>query len=175
MLSRKDDVTITWREWIGDGKLNWLTVKTDKTRDADFRIVGIQPFDSTTSHDDKFLLNSVVKLGDLHCIPVASDLLANVKNGINFQIGIMDDGLTELCGKLVFARLVNMTNEIYDPPYNMFEIAWQASKIFARTGIKQAAQLLNDSQLFEDVYTFQVGAPGLSSDCVIEIEHESCP
>jgi len=177
MLSRKNAIVITTRNWLDsdDGKVKWLTVTTNKTGNMQFRIVGVYKPDSTTPHDDKMLVGSTVQINKLHCIPTASDVLANIDNGINFQIGVMDDGLNDLCGDLIFARLVNMTNKEYTPSEQTIDTAWQAARIFARTGIKQAVQFLKDSNLFKDVFSFVVGGPSCADDCVIEIEHESRP
>ena len=175
MLSRKTETTITYREWLLEVGLNWLTVKTDKTKDVAFRIVGIKGLDPTEPYEDRFPLGSTVKINDLHRVPVAHDVLANIKNGINFQIGIMDDGLNELCGELVFARLVNMTDDEYSPPDEMTDIAWRATWIFAQDGKAPAVQFLKESKLFQDVFSFWVGGPGCRDDCVMEIEHESRP
>lgn len=175
LLSRNTKTIVTYREWLLEDGLSWLTVKTNKTEDVAFRIVGIKPFDPVAPHKDTFPLGNTVKIGDLHCIPVASDVLANIENGINFQIGIMDDGLNELCGELAFARLVNMTDNEYKPPDKMTEVAWKAAWIFAQEGKAAAVQFLEESELFQDVYSFWVGGPGCRDDCVSEIEHESCP
>lgn len=175
MLSRKDETAIIYREWLREDNLKWLTVKTDKTNGVAFRVVGVGRSDSTVAHKDAFPLGSTVKIGDLHCIPVANDVLANIANGINFQIGIMDDGLNELCGELVFARLVNMTDHVYNPSLEMTKVAWKAAWIFALLGKAPAVKFLEESELFQDVYNFWVGGPCRSDRCVVEIEHESCP
>jgi hypothetical protein len=177
MLSRKDVATITWREWAANDNENvkWLKVKTDLTGSVEFKVAGVYGRDLTTPHDDKFLLNNAYVLGDLHTLPVMSDLLANINDGINVQLGTVNDGLIDQCGKLIFARIVNMTGDEYIPPDDMMNVSWQAARIFARSGKKQAAQFLKDSGLFKDVFGFRVGGPALSDDCVVEIEHESRP
>jgi hypothetical protein len=176
-MSRSDTATITMSEWIPDHdekkNLFWLTVKTDKTGNAYFRIHGVKGADLEHAQDWKFSrkfdIGSTITLHDLHSIPVTYDLLANLTSGINLHFGILNDGLARWCGKLAFARIVDNTQKDkgFEIPPNAIIHAMAAARLYAEQG-EQAAKDYMENLGFR-VYRFDIGGPSITDDCVFEV------
>jgi len=119
MLSRKDTATITWSEWVPDGDVFWLTVRTGITGERAFRVLGSDKENLGLNHRSergvRFAPNNVIVVGDLHTVPVISaEVDASILSGVFFNLGYIDDGLTDLCGPLAFARIVDYNCSGYE-------------------------------------------------------------
>lgn len=171
-LSRQQMTVITYSQWERDpDDVWWLTLQTSATENRRFRQIGSDeanlPANESGEWAQRFALGNTVKVGDLHGIPVISDLLAGIESGINIHVGTLDDGLTDLCGKLVFARVINNSPDPYYPSRATMATAWEAAEIFGRDG-KQTARAHLEGAGYE-VFEFRVGGPGLNDDCVMEL------
>ena len=168
-MNRHNEVVITYSEWKkGKEDLFLLTIKTDKTGDRLFQPAGSDERNlSANKKHYHFPVGATIKLGQLHYVPIKEDFIIPLESGINFHIGVMNDGLNDICGPLAFARVVNMTDKIYNPPKDLMDLAWQAAHSFALAG-KSEAEALVKSAGYES-FEFDIGGPALNDPCVVEL------
>jgi hypothetical protein len=119
VLSRKDTATITWSEWVPDGDVFWLTVRTGITGERAFRVLGSDKENLNANQRSgwaaRFTLGNMIAIGDLHTVPVISaEVDASILSGVFFNLGYIDDGLADMCGPLAFARIEDYNCSIYE-------------------------------------------------------------
>lgn len=159
MLSRNNYTIITAADWVKEGDdLWWYTVQTDITRDRQFRIVGSYELNLAANQRDpdtvrNLMIGTKMTIGQLHAIPVNRGLAAMISPGIFMEIGIMQDGLNDLCGPLIFAHFKDNTSAQNGQATDTQRIlARSAAAIYACQGRAEARKALEMSRLFERVY-----------------------
>ena len=155
-LTRSSIATITKSWWTekDDKGIQWLCVTTDLLGNCAIKLWGSRDeclITNKTKRDAEYPVGSKHILGSLSGIPVAEYVLANIANGHNISVGIMRDGLENICGILCFAKYYdyNNTGNICTPL--MITVSEQAAEIFALEGKDAAKRYLNESGLFKNV------------------------
>ena len=173
-LSRQELATITYSEWEKRGTLHWLIIRTNRTGGREFMRVGADDknLPAASQLADGFAVGDTITIGDLRTIPIITEqVMSTICPGVNMHIGFMDDGLGDLCGPLVFSRIVDMTGSHVQTQSEIADLK-AATVVFVRHGQRVAAAFLN-RRGYQRLDWRQVGGPAINDPCVREVHHQS--
>lgn len=120
LASRNDLATVTDCQWRLRSRnrydsIRWCSVQTDRTGDRWFPLLGVGPEIYNRQRPEAFLasdrgckwrvaaLGQPVPLGNLHTVPENDNLLACIEPGVKWSLGVQNDGLLAVCGRLAYA------------------------------------------------------------------------
>jgi len=168
MLSRKTQTTVLRQDWLEIGDVRWLTVWTSETGSRSFHLIGLPSSEYNMgkrwpSLEAKYAVGNIIEVGALNTVPTdKGEWLACIRPGVNLHIGLMDDGLWDICGPLAFARIVNMTSGDAPDFAEYRKVALAAIAALLKAGKAQAKKVLKSSGKFTSVYNFNIGGPALN-------------
>lgn len=175
MLSRLDVAQIVTSAWepSSDGKVVWLVLTTDLTGNRRFSPRGL-PAIATPREKEKlqrqYAVGSRRPLGHLCSVPIGRSIYAAIEPGHNISIGVLNDGLWDICGPLVFAKYYNLTRNADLLTPEMGRAARAAALVFYESGAQRATEYLMASGVFTAVYDWlpHLAGPSLLDSAVWE-------
>jgi len=116
-ISRRTLIRITACAWIPerDADRCWCAVQTDRTGEHWFRLLGVPSLYARSEAPAAFLRSPLgpawrgLRLGEeaplsaLRAVPRNDNLLAIIRPGVHWSLGIQNDGLNRFCGPVIYA------------------------------------------------------------------------
>ncbi len=194
LASRNDLATVTDCQWRLRSRnrydsIRWCSVQTDRTGDRWFPLLGVGPEIYNRQRPEAFLasdrgckwrvaaLGQPVPLGNLHTVPENDNLLACIEPGVKWSLGVQNDGLLAVCGRLAYAYCTGVEGQpiplLTDEDRQRESVVGAALTLWLTRGRAEAIRTLKESGVFrpKDVFAWN-GGPAAHDPRLIEWDHQ---